>query len=161
MKKELKLTIIVMIVAIAIILLYMLSTNKKIITSDEFIELSSKLGYNTSRSNETTPATIIEFWTAQKNDYEINFHVTMPNIDKKAKKIITDNYFNQIKEEYEKFKDSSSKEEYHSYGNFSKYTLSTDEFYIKVTKIDNTIMFTKVPVQYKDDIINLFNQLGY
>ena len=119
------------------------------------------MGYNTSRINETTPATAIEFWTAQKNDYEINFHVTMPNIEKRAKKIITDKHFNQIKGQYDKFKNSSSKEEYHSYGNFSRYTLSTDEIYIKVTKIDNTIMFTKVPVQYKADIINFFNQLGY
>ena len=161
MKKEFKISIIAMIVVIFIILLYILSINKKSINSDEFIEFSAKLGYNTSRSNDTTPATVIEFWTAQKNDYEINFHVTMSNIEKNAKKIITDKHFNEIKEEYKKFKDSSSKEEYHSYGNFSKYTLSTDEFYIKVTKIHNTIMFTKVPVQYKDDIIDFYNQLGY
>ena len=161
MKNEYKIALITLIVAITTILLYMLNINKKNITSDEFIELSTKLGYNTSRLNETTPATVIEFWTAQKNDYEIHFHVTMPNIDKKTKKIITANYFNQIKEEYEILKDSSSKEEHYSYGSFSKYTLSTDEFYIKVTKIDNTIMFTKVPVQYKDEIIGFFNKLGY
>ena len=161
MKKEFKITITFIIIAIFIISLYILNINKKNITSDEFINFSEKLGYNTFRSNETTAETIIEFWTAQKNDYEINFHVIIPGIDKKTKKIITANYFNQIKTEYEKFKDWHSKEEYKSYGNFSKYILSTDEFYIKVIKIDDTIMFAKVPIQYKDVIIDFFNQLNY
>lgn len=161
MKKEFKIVIISICVIIALTLCIYICIKPKLITSDEFISNSKKLGYSCLKTNETISSTAIEFWKAQKDGYEINFHATMSNIEKRAKKSITDKHFEEIKEEYENLKSPSSKEEYSSFNNFSKYSLTTEEFYIKVTKIDNTIMFAKVPIQYKDEIINFFEQLGY
>lgn len=165
MKKRLK--IVLMIITIVVVLIIgiwvfiTLKRNKKAIDLNKFIEITIELGYSTSRTYEVTTATAVEIWTARKEDCEINFGITLSDIEKKTKNIIIDKYFNVIKNEYENFKKSSSVEEFESHNNYSKYSLSTDEYYIIVTRIDNTIIFAKVSNQNKDNIIDIFNKLGY
>ena len=163
MKKKLRITLIFIIIAVVgcILIFFIFNRNKKAISADEFIEVTSKLGYSTSRTNQTTPATIIEFWAAKKENYQINFYRAISRGEKKAKKIIMYDKFNDIKNEYENLKDSSSVEEFHTYNNYSKYILYTDEYYIVISRIDDTIMFAKAERKYENDIINVFDKLGY
>lgn len=45
--------------------------------------------------------------------------------------------------------------------NYNKYTLTTDEKYNSITRIDNTIIYSSNNVKYKDKITNIIKKLGY
>lgn len=156
MKKGLKIALIIF-VSIILVLIIGLSIfmsikgNKKPIDADRFTEITSELGYDTSKV--TTSSTVIDSYRAKKADYEINFYVTSNELAKKN--------FDRIKLEYENNKDTSSIETSVSIENYAKYSLSTNGYYMIVTKIDNTVMFTKVSEQYKNIIKDAFDKLGY
>ena len=156
MKKGLKIALIIFISIILVLIIGLsifmsIKGNKKPIDADRFTEITSELGYDTSKV--TTSSTVIDSYRAKKADYEINFYVTSNELAKKN--------FDRIKLEYENNKDSSSIETSVSIGNYAKYSLSTNGYYMIVTKIDNTVMFTKVSEQYKNIIKDAFDKLGY
>ena len=155
MKKGLKiLLVIIAIIAVIIIVLGIFMSikgNKKPIDSTEFIKTTTELGYNTSKI--TTSSSVINSYTAKKDNYEIKFYVTSDELAEKN--------FDRVKREYENLKDSSSVETNVSVEKYSKYTLTTNEYYMIVTKIDTTVMFAKVSSQYKSNVKDTFDKLGY
>ena len=44
---------------------------------------------------------------------------------------------------------------------YSKYTLTTNEYYMVVTKIDTTLIFAKVSKNYKNNVNDTLEKLGY
>ena len=45
--------------------------------------------------------------------------------------------------------------------NYYNYNMITNGYYTISTRIDNTLIFTRVPVDYKEQIDNVLNELGY
>ena len=70
-------------------------------------------------------------------------------------------FFNDNKEIFEDSKGSGSSETSTSLKNYSKYTLSTNGKYKVVSRIDNTVIFLNVDDEYKDEVKDLLNELGY
>ena len=155
MKKGLKIVLIIVAVIVLILIglgIFMsIKGNKNPITADEFIQTTTELGYNTTK--DTTSSSVIDSYTAKKDNYEIKFYFTSRELANKN--------FGRIKREYESNKDSLSVETNVSVEKYEKYTLTTSEYYMVVTKIDTTLMFAKVQKEYKDSVNNIFNKLGY
>lgn len=45
--------------------------------------------------------------------------------------------------------------------NYSKFVMTTDEHYCVVSRIDNTFVYLKVDPEYKDEIKELLEEIGY
>lgn len=45
--------------------------------------------------------------------------------------------------------------------NYEKYTQSTDTVYSSISRIDNTVVYANVKIEYKDKIIEIIKKLGY
>ncbi len=45
--------------------------------------------------------------------------------------------------------------------NYQKYTLSANDYYMHICRVDNTVIYLKVPDKYKDDVKNIIKKLGY
>ncbi len=98
------------------------------------IKATEKLEYNASKP--TISSQIIDSYTDKENNYEINFILYQINLLIKI--------HHQLKQMY-----------------IEKYTLTTNEYYMIVTKIDTTVMFAKIQKEYKENVNNTFNKLGY
>ena len=155
MKKGLKILLIIIVIIVIILIglgIFMsIKGNKKPISTEQFINITTELGYNTSKV--TTSSTVIDSYTAKKDDYEIKFYSTSNEL--------ADKNYNRIKREYESIKDSTSVETNVSVEKYSKYTLTTNEYYMIVTKIDTTLIFAKVSKNYKNNVNDTLEKLGY
>ena len=45
--------------------------------------------------------------------------------------------------------------------NYSKYTLQSDNKYMVVSRIEDTVVYVKVDSKYKDQIKDLLKEIGY
>lgn len=155
MKKGLKIFLILAVIIIVLIIIlsafFSIKGNKKAIDAEYFIKTTTDLGYTSSKV--TTSSSVIDSYSAKKENCKIDFYVTSSELAEKN--------FNRIKRQYETLKDDSSVETSVSVNNYSKYTLSTNETYMIVTRIENTIMFTQTDKDYKDSVKDTFDQLGY
>lgn len=84
----------------------------------------------------------IEFYRLEEEDYAIEF-------------------YKNNKEIFEDSKGSSSAETSVSMGNNSKYTLTTNDEYKVVSRIENTVIYANVDDKYKDEVKDLLKELGY
>lgn len=155
MKKGLKILLIVIaiiaIVLVGIGIFMSVKGNKKPISAEEFMKITSELGWTTSKV--TTSSSVINSYTATKDNNDVKFYVTSSELAQKN--------YDRTKKEYESLKDSSSVETTVSVNKYSKYTLTTNEYFMVVTKIDTTVMFAKVPKADKGNINEVFEKLGY
>lgn len=155
MKKGLKILLIVIAVIVIILIgigiFISLKGNRKPISAEEFMKITSELGWTTSKA--TTSSSVIDSYTAKKENSDIKFYVTSSELAQKN--------YDRTKKEYESLKDSSSVETTVAVNKYSKYTLTTNEYYMVVTKIDTTVMFAKVPKEEKEIINDTFKKLGY
>ena len=127
----------------------------------------------------TTPETFI---AAAKNNYYItkditNQYTSYDYIDQviiaKSPKgyqiefyVLSDaNYatsmFNANKNTFESFKSNASSSSSVSMGNYSKYSLTSNGYYMYISRIDNTIIYVKEKSNHKDDIKDFIKELGY
>ena len=95
MKKGLKILLIIIVIIVIILIcigIFMsIKWNKKPISTEQFINITTELGYNTSKV--TTSSTVIDSYTAKKDDYEIKFYSTSNEL--------ADKNYNRIKRKYE------------------------------------------------------------
>ena len=73
-KNGLKILLIIIVIIVIIILIALgifmsIKGNKKPISTEQFINITTELGYNTSKV--TTSSTVIDSYTAKKDDFEI------------------------------------------------------------------------------------------
>lgn len=61
--------VIIVIILIALGIFMSIKGNKKPISTEQFINITTELGYNTSKV--TTSSTVIDSYTAKKDDFEI------------------------------------------------------------------------------------------
>ena len=131
--------------------------NKMAINSDEFKEKATSNNYIVSDvtsqfekskivDNAVTAnklgAWVVEFYTL-KSDSNAEY------------------MFNYNKEKASNEKVKNSKEVSSSSGNFSTYSLTNNGYYIYICKVDNTLLYTKVNEEYKDEVNKFIQELGY
>lgn len=131
--------------------------NKKAINSNDFKEKATSNNYIVSDiTSQFKKSKIVEnAVTANKLGAWVVEFYTLKN-DSNAKYM-----FNYNKEKASSEKVKNSKEVSSSSGNFSTYSLTNNGYYIYICKVDNTLLYTKVNEQYKDEVNKFIQELGY
>ena len=91
---------------------------------------------------------------AKKKDYQIEFFVL--NTETDAKDMFKDN-----KKKFESSKSGTYAQSNISLLNYSMYTLESGGYYMYISRIDNTVLYTKVNSKYKDDVKLFIKKIGY
>ncbi len=164
MKKSYKKIIVVFIILliilslIVIIALINLNKGKKVISDSDFINYMEEHGYevndvtNKSKKNDD----LVKSYTAIDN--KTNLQVTYHELsDEKRAKTFYDNYISIFFVPTDK---SSSNENINK-NNYSKYILSTNDKYICISRVDNTIIYAQVESKDKDTIKTIFDDFSY
>ena len=55
----------------------------------------------------------------------------------------------------------NSKEVSNSSGNFTTYSLTDNGYYIYLCKVDDTLLYTRVKEEYKEEVDKFIQELGY
>ncbi len=69
--------------------------------------------------------------------------------------------YNSVQQTYESYKGNSSSEKNVSAGNHSKYTLTSGGYYYAVSRIDDTVVFVSANSDYKSEINDALDSIGY
>ena len=131
--------------------------NKKAINSDEFKDKATSNNYIVSDiTSQFEKSKIVEnAVTANKlGAWVVEFYTLKSNSN-------AEYMFDYNKEEASSKKVNNSKEVSSSSGNFSTYSLTNNGYYIYICKVDNTLLYTKVNEQYKDEVNKFIQELGY
>ena len=144
-------------VCLMIIILLTGCKNKKAINSNDFKEKATSNNYIVSDiTSQFEKSKIVEnAVTANKLGAWVVEFYTLKN-DSNAKYM-----FNYNKEKASSEKVKNSKEVSSSSVNFSIYSLTNNGYYIYICKVDNTLLYTKVNEQYKDEVNKFIQELGY
>ncbi len=70
-------------------------------------------------------------------------------------------FYNNNKSKFEALKTENSVETNNDLDNNSKYTLTTDDKYKVVSKVNNNIIYLDVKLEYKDTVLKVLEELGY
>ena len=88
------------------------------------------------------------------NDYQIEFY--------KLKGITEAIYmFNDNRKEFKTSKTETSTYTYTNLGNYSVYSLTNESYYMYLCRVDDTLLYIKVPINYKDEVIEFTEKIGY
>lgn len=164
MKKSIKVLIIVLVlfallIGIAFVALFVnLNKEKTAITFNEFKVTMESKGYYVSDAtsqfsqyNYITSATLA---VDSNYSYKIEFY-TLSDVNYATM------FYNNNKTLFENSKGSSSAKTDVTSKNGAKYTLSSNNKYMVVSRIDNTVIFVNVDLQYKDTVQKLLKELNY
>ena len=89
-----------------------------------------------------------------ENNWQIEFYVLEDNSYAKG-------MFENNKKIFEDLKVSMSTEASTNLGNSSTYSLTSNGYYMYLSKIENTLLYVKVKDTYKDNVKELVKELGY
>lgn len=131
--------------------------NKTAITTTDFKSKMSNKGYaNTDVISQYTDYVYIkEATVAQSTEgWQIEFYVLNDETNAQG-------MFNENKITFEGLKGNSSTESSTSLGNYSSYSLTSGGYYMHLCRVDNTLLFVKVPDTFKDTLKDLIKDLGY
>ncbi|MCI8961511.1 MAG: hypothetical protein HFJ18_01110 [Clostridia bacterium] len=70
-------------------------------------------------------------------------------------------FYNNNKSKFEALKTENSVETNNDLENHSKYTLTTDDKYKAVSKVNNNIIYLDVKTEYKDTVQKILEELGF
>ena len=134
-------------------------TNKKELSSEEFITImeNEEFEVNDSTENFKESSDIKKYIVAvdTKSSFEIEYYEF--NDNKKAKEL-----FNKLENKF-KNSDISKRTSYQttSLGNYNYYSLTTDDYYKVVSRINKTVIVTDSNRVNKERIKEVFKKLGY
>lgn len=129
--------------------------SKTVKTTDEFKTIAKSYNYTITDVSDKYSSGIIEATYAESSDnWEILFFVFDEEANATAR-------FNKEKETFEKYKGNSSSESSSRMGNYSSYTLTSSGYYMHVCRVDNTLLYARVPDTYKSDAKKIIKELGY
>ncbi len=148
MKKILK-----FLVVIAILVTLCGCGKKEALTDKELKDKLSNMGFNLhdiTDSMEDSNISVVR--TANNRKYQIEYYVF------KSADTAKTAYENNMKmfEENKKYKGKKK-----SNDNYNKYIQKTDDYYNVITRIDNTLIYVSVNIDYKNDVNKVLNKLGY
>ena len=129
---------------------------KKVLTVDEFRSISEDRGYHFFDVSDRflDDDKIVSASLAATSVWQVEFYV-LDNKDH-AIEMYDSNIHTFLGE-----KDSNSYEKKEKGLNYENYSLTTNKTYMYVCRVDNTIIYSRVPVEYRSNIIKFINKLKY
>ena len=150
-------------ILIFIILMSIISTcislakGKKPITTSEFISIMENNGYSVIDTKSQNVEDYIKKSSkaiSNREEYQIEFY-EFSNVAY-ATQFYNNNVIKLMEDRNKSFTETNRGGK-----NFSKYILSTDEYYSIVSRIDNTVIYLNVNLQYNSEITSVLDKLGY
>lgn len=132
--------------------------NKESITANEFKDKMEDMNYIiVDAKNQFEEYDYIEkVYLAVPEDYE--YQIEFYEMDREEQAIT---FYNHNKDIFESYKSSISSETSVNIGNNAKYTLTTEDEYRLLSRIDNTVIYVHVDKEYKDKIKETLKEIGY
>ena len=132
-------------------------SEKPSINSSDFKSISENSGYTVyDITSQYSEYSYIESALVAKSswDYQVEFYL-----------LTDDSYavsmFNNNKSTFESYKGSSSVDSSVDLANYSTYSLTSNGYYMYLSRIDNTLLYLRVDDSYKSNVKNLVSKLGY
>ena len=163
MKPGTKIGIIITIVIIAMIvgafsLVLFIAREKESIDAEKYKTIMEEKGYSvvdaTSQFAEYNYVKKSYIATPEDRSYQIEFYELSDN-DYAMK------FFDSNKSIFEVSKSDKSVSKKQNGKNYSKYTISANERYNVVSRIDNTVIYVSVTDNHKDTIKDILKEIGY
>ena len=156
MQKSLK---ILMMGVLCFLILFMATGcfNKTALSSSDFKTRMEDKGYTVEdATNQISSDNINQVYIAKNEEeqYQIEFY-DLSTSDTAY------NFYNNAKINFENSKSGISSDSYVNIGNHSKYSLSTNNKFNVVSRIDNTVIYISVPDSYKSTVKDLLKDIGY
>lgn len=130
---------------------------RRSLTAEEFSSIAERNNLNVvdvyeqfSEYNQITTANV----AVSDDEWQVEHYTLKTKSDAQS-------MFHKNMELFEAEKTTGSKDSKIEIGNFIKYTLQTDSLYMVVSRIDNTLLYAKVPIEYKDAVNKVIKDLGY
>lgn len=121
----------------------------KIVEKNDMVAINAKEQFKDHSEIETATLAI-----EKDKKWQVEHYTLSTKAD--AKKM-----FDYNKSIFETEKSGLSKDRKIEYFNYTKYTLETDTYYMVASRIDNTFLYAKVPIEYKDAAIQFIKETGY
>ena len=163
MKKPVKIALIVIAVIVVVALLaicavLIFAKDKTVLTAEEFKTQMEEKGYivedATYQSTSDDHIDQIYEATSQDNGYKIEFYV-FENIE------YAKMFYDVNKDAFEDTISSGYLKSSISIKNYSKYSLSSNNKYKVLSRVENTVIYVNENIAYTDAIKNLLNEIGY
>lgn len=147
-----------LVLSILVVLLSACSLNKEAIDADKFKEKMRDNDYYVVNSKEQFNEYdyIIDSYIAINSDktYQIEFYKLL-DIDNSLA------FYNYNKDIFDASRTSNSTYTDINLSNNNKYTLSTEDSYKVLSRIDDTVIYVNTDIKYKDEINSILKNLGY
>lgn len=147
-----------LILLILCVLLSACSSNKTAISIDEFKEKMRDDSYYVVNSKEQFSEYdyIIDSYIAINSNktFQIEFY-KLSDIDNSVA------FYNYNKDIFDASKTSNSAYTDVNLNNISKYTLTTEDSYKVLSRIDDTVIYVNTNKEYKDEIKSILKKIGY
>lgn len=148
----------VLILIVLTILLTACGVKKEALDEDEFIIIMKKEGFNIVN---------VENQFEQYGYFEDAYIAIDPNSNYQIEfyELEDDNYakrfYENNKQKFESQKSGKNVSSYKELINTGKYTLTTEESYKVVSRIEDTVVYLDVDKKYKEEVNNILKKLGY
>ena len=146
-------------IIMALVILIGCQSSRNPITANEFTAKAETVGYTVQDAANQFPKDAVEdYLIAIKGtdtiDYQIEFAV-VPTVEQAI------NAYTENRNTFESKKGTASVYSSVSMGNYSYYTLTTDNKYYVISRIENTFIYVDVSAEYKDEIVKFLQDIGY
>ena len=129
---------------------------KEVGTLETFNNTFSNIGFSVSDNSETYTEDKYLGAMIAKNDEDVTVQMVIYKNTDDAIKIQEEHI-----EMFQLLKSTSNIINKDKGKNYYSYTMISNNQYMISTRIDNTLVFCKVPLEYKDTIENAINKMGY
>ena len=131
--------------------------SKKAVTSSQFktVAENNNLTIIDAKSQMSEYEFILEALIAKAaDDWQIEFYVLSTNNEAK-------DMYDTNRKKFEDSKSGTVKEKFMTVREYSMYDLESGGYYMHLTKVDNTLLYVKVPSNYKENAKKIIKDLGY
>ena len=131
--------------------------SKKAVTSSRFktVAENNNLTIIDAKSQMSEYEFILEALIAKAaDDWQIEFYVLSTNNEAK-------DMYDTNRKKFEDSKSGTVKEKFMTVREYSMYDLESGGYYMHLTKVDNTLLYVKVPSNYKENAKKIIKDLGY
>lgn len=136
----------------------LMNKEKDSITAEEFKTIMQDKGYliadATSQFSEYDYVSKVYLATTSDKLYQIEFYTLSDDSSATY-------FFNTNKTLFEQNKTSVSTSTSSEFSNHAKYTLTSNNEYMVVSRINNTVVYANVDEQHKDAVKDILKELGY
>lgn len=146
----------ILIIIIVSLLLTGCIGSKERLSANKFTQLAIENGYEVQdKTKALKDSNIKKIILAKKNnECQIEFY--------RLKGITEAIYmFNDSRKIFKTSKNETSTYTYTNLGNYSIYSLTNETYYMYLCRVDDTLLYIKVPINYKDEIIDFTEKIGY